>query len=72
MPTRSIKLTSSFSVFSEHIEEVLHIFGQGGFEFYRFPGRRVFEFERMGVQGNAAYDRLLHGRLDIGQLPGIN
>jgi len=59
-------------MFSEHIKEVLHVFGEGGLEFYYFLGFWVSEFEHVGVQGNPAYDRLLHGRFGIGQLPGIN
>ncbi len=40
---------SDFSIFSQHIEEVLHIFRQRSFEFHYFVGGWVFEFEGAGM-----------------------
>ena len=58
------QLISHFSIFSEHIEQALHIFGQGGFEFHYSFSRWVLEFKRRGVEGTAVYNRILwHGHL---------
>jgi hypothetical protein len=66
------KAQSSFPVFSERIEEGLHILWQGGLEGHYLAGCGVFEFETVGVQGDTVYDRLFDGRFGIGQLPGID
>ena len=66
------KLISDFSMFSEHIEQVLHIFGQGGLEFYHFIGGWVLEFKAKRVQCESVYNRGLYGRLGVGQLPLID
>ena len=63
---------SDFSIFSQHLKCVLHIFGQRGFEFYHFFSRWVVEFECPGVQGNSVYNWFLHCWFAICQLPGID
>ena len=59
-------------ILSEHIEQVLHIIGQRGFELHQFIGCRVFEFECSGVECTASDERLLESRFALLQLPGIN
>lgn len=49
----------------------MHILGQRSFEFDLFFGCGVFEFERMGVQGDTVNDGLLNDRFFVGKLPGI-
>ena len=53
---------SDFSIFPQHIQQVLHILRQGGFEFYRLFSRWVLEFQGPGVQGASAYNRLFNSR----------
>lgn len=53
-------------VFSECVEQVLHVFGQGGFEFHGFFGRGVLEFKGKGVECDPADNGLLDGGLAIG------
>jgi hypothetical protein len=69
---KEIEHFSDFSIFPQHLKQVLHIFWQRGLEFYYSFSRWVLEFERPGVKGNPVYNRLLHRRFAISQLPGVN
>ena len=61
-----------FSVFSQHVEQVLHIFGQRGLEFDYFFSCWVSEFECMSVKRRSGYNRFLGSRFNILQLPGVD
>lgn len=54
------------AILAEHVEEVLHVGGEGGFEFDARAGGGVGEFEGAGVQGDPADHGLLDGRLGVG------
>jgi hypothetical protein len=56
---KEIEHFSDFSVLSQHIEQVLHIFRQWGFEFHNFTGCWVFELETVGVKGTTVDYRFL-------------
>ena len=57
---------------SEHVERVLHVGGQVGFEFDDFAGGGVGEFEAVCVEGDSADDGLFDGGFGVLQLPGID
>ena len=59
------------SVFSEHIEQVLHIFAERGLEFHHFICSGVFEFYCPGVECDAVQDGLFDGGLGVFELPGV-
>jgi len=54
-----------FSVFSQHIEEVLHIIGQGGFEADDFFGCGVLEGNNPCVEGAAGDNGSFEGRVGV-------
>jgi hypothetical protein len=56
---------------AEEVKQVVHIIGQGGFEFHDLAGCGVFEFDGRCVQGAAGDDRLFDGGGGVFELPGI-
>ena len=69
---RERKIVLCLPVLAEQVEEVLHVGGQGGFEFDALARRRVGEFQGLRVQGDPVDHGLFDGRFGVGQLPGVD